>query len=95
MCSWLINVYQTTLGQATGFLNLLVAVHSIVPPRHKNTEHTHNSFRGKRPMIVPYCFTATAYQSEAFRALFRTLTPLQQPPPILLYIRGSLEYNSF
>ena len=46
-------------------------------------------------MIVPYCFTATAYQSEAFRALFRTLTPLQQPPPILLYIRGSLEYSSF
>ena len=46
-------------------------------------------------MIVPFLFTATAYQLEAFLGLFRTPTPLQPPPPILLYIRGSLEYNNF
>ena len=39
---------------------------NCVLPRHKNSEHTRNSFRGKCPIIVPSFFTATAYRLEDF-----------------------------
>ena len=70
-----------------------------VLPRHKNSEHTCNSFRGKCSVIVPSFFTVTAYRSEEFLptfwALFRTPMPLQPSPPILFYIRGSRKCNFF
>ena len=43
-------------------------------------------------MIVPFS-QPQCIDWKRFRALFRTPTTLQPPPPILLYTRGSLEYN--
>ena len=44
-------------------------------------------------MIVPFS-QPQCIDWKRFRALFCTPTTLQPPPPILLYIRGSLEYNT-
>ena len=66
-----------------------------VHPRRKNSEHTHDSFRGKRSMTVPSFFTATAYRSEEFLGSLCTPTPFQPSLPIHFYIRGSRECNFF
>ena len=67
-----------------------VTVHSIVATsRCKNSEP-----RCQCPMIVPFS-QPQRINRKCFRGLFHTPT-LQPPPPILLYIRGSLEcYISF
>ena len=44
-------------------------------------------------MIVPFS-QPKRIDRKRFWALFRTPMTLQPPPPILLYIRGSLEYNN-
>ena len=90
LCSWLSDVYQRLQSQATGFLNLQVTVHSIVPPRRKNSEHTCGTFRPKCPMIVAF----SQPHRKCFQDLFRTPTTLQPPSTILLHIRGSLKYNN-
>ena len=69
-----------------------VTVHSIVPPRRKNSELPHDTFHGKCRMIVPFSQPQRIDQ-KYFQALFRTPTTLQPPLPILLYMRGSLKYN--
>ena len=62
-----------------------------VPPRHKNCEHTRDTFRGECPMIVPSFFVATTYRSEAF---LDSLSHTNDTPTT--DIRGVLEYsNSF
>ena len=64
-----------------------VTVHSIVATsRCKNSE-----LRCHCPMIVPFS-QPQRINRKHFRGLFHTPT-LQPPPPILLYIRGSLECN--
>ena len=68
----------------------IYAVHSIVPPRRKNSEHTCDTFRAKCPMIVAF----SQPHRKLFQDLFRTLMTLQPLSTILLYIRGSLEYNN-
>ena len=67
-----------------------VTVHSIVPCRHKNSEHTHNTFRGKCPMIVPSFFTATVYRLEGFSGSLSHTNDSPTTSSILLYICGSL-----
>ena len=64
-----------------------VTVHSVVPPRRKNSEHTHDTFRAKCPMILPFSHPQ-CIDRKCFQALFHTPMTLQPPPPILLYIRG-------
>ena len=44
-------------------------------------------------MIVPFS-QPQRIDRKRFWALFHTPTTLQPPPPILLYIRGSLKYNN-
>ena len=61
-----------------------VTAHSILLSRWKNSKLTRDSFQGKCPMIVPFSQPCTAYQSECFRALFRTPTPLQPPPSLVV-----------
>ena len=65
---------------------LTVNAHTFdyVPPRRRNSEHTRDSFRGKCPMIVPSFSQPQLIDRKRFRAC--TPTPLQLPPPILLYI---------
>ena len=41
------------------------------------------------------CDSSFLFHSQCFRLRFRTPTPLQSPPLILLHIRGSLEYNNY
>ena len=60
-----------------------VTVHSIVPYRRKNSEHTRNTFRGKCPMIVPFS-QPQRIDRKHFQGLFRTQTTLQPPPPYFL-----------
>ena len=69
-----------------------VTVHSIVPPHRKNSEHTRDTFRGKCLMIVPFSQPQRIDQKR-FRALIRTITTLQPPLFILLYMHGSLKYK--
>ena len=64
---------------------------NCVLPRHKNSEHTRNSFRGKCPMIVPSFFTATAYRLEDFSHTNAS----NRCRPYFFYICGSRKYNSF
>ena len=70
-----------------------VTVHSFYSTSPwQNSEHTRDSFRGKclfLPFSQPQCINR-----KRFWTLFCTPTPLQLPPPILHYIRGSLEYNN-
>ena len=68
-----------------------VTAHSIVPPRWRNSKHTHNSLQGKCPMIVPFSQPCTAYQSECFRALFHT--PPLQPPPSLVVSNTTIPFE--
>jgi len=42
------------------FMEYLLTVQDIVPPRRKKNEHTPDNLRGKWPMIVPGFFTVTA-----------------------------------
>ena len=69
-----------------------VYILQFLPLRRKNSEHTCDIFQGKCPMIVPLS-QPQCIDRKHFRALFRTPTTLRLPPPILLCIRGSLEYN--
>ena len=68
-----------------------VTVHSIVATSTSPKQRTRPRYLS-RQIFYDTFFTATAYR---FRALFRTLTTLQPPPPILIYIHGSVEYISF
>ena len=83
------TLYPPCARSAEHFLRP-VTVHSMVPHRRK---HTHDTFGGKCPMIVPPFFTATAYRSEAFSGSFSHTNESPTTASILLYIRGSLEYT--
>ena len=85
---------RTSSPPCAGSAEYFVTVHSIVPPRRKNSEHTRNTFRGKCHMIVPFS-QPQRIDRKCFRAPFHTPTTLQPPLAIFFYMRGSLKYNHF
>ena len=68
-----------------------ITVHSTVATSPSQKQRTHPRYLSRQMSYDSSSFTAIAYRLEAFRPP----TTLPLPPPILLYICGSLEYISF
>ena len=71
-----------------------VTVHSTVATSPSQKQQTHLRYLLRQMSYDSSSFTATAYRSEAFLGSL-SHTNDSPPPPIHLYIRGSLEYNIF
>ena len=85
--------FKSALWQVRWIFLVPMTVHSIVAISPSQKQRTQPRYLSRQMSYDSSSFTATAYRSEAFSALFRTPTTLQPPPPILHHVRGSLEYN--